>query len=178
MKAAIRENVGSTLRCSIGLAPNRFLAKVGTALQKLDGLVVIQSLELPMVLYGLGLRDLPGIGKRMLKRLHQNGIFWVEQLCALSKVQMHYLWQGIIGERFWHWLRGDDIYEPKTEMKSFSHSHRLPPDLRTEDGVQAVAKKLVPKAAMRLRMMKYWSGGFYPFQLNSMIGQLGQQKAE
>ena len=47
MKKAIRHRVGNFLRCSIGIAPNRLLAKVGTNLQKPDGLVVIESGELP-----------------------------------------------------------------------------------------------------------------------------------
>jgi DNA polymerase-4 len=159
IKRAIQEKVGGTLRCSVGLAPNRFLAKVAGDMQKPDGLVVIQPSDLPQILYGLQLNDLPGIGSRMYKRLQQAGISTVEQLCALSKIQMKKIWNGIIGERFWHWLAGDDIVEPATQRRTVGHSHVLPPDLRTEEGAYAVAQKLVHKAAMRLRKMSYWAGG-------------------
>ncbi len=163
MKAALREQVGSTLRCSIGLAPNRFLAKVATDMQKPDGLVVIQPADLPRVLYALQLQDLPGIGARMLKRLHKHSIYSIEQLCALSKIEIMKIWNGIIGERFWHWLRGDDLPDPETQRRTVGHSHVLPPELRNKEGAHAVAKKLVHKAATRLRKMKYWAGGFSVF---------------
>ncbi|MDZ7292696.1 MAG: DUF4113 domain-containing protein [candidate division KSB1 bacterium] len=163
MKCTIREQVGSTLRCSIGLAPNRFLAKVASDMQKPDGLVVIRAADLPQILYSLQLTDFPGVGPRMHKRLQAHGIRTVEQLCALSKMQMNKIWHGIVGERFWHWLRGDDIAEPATHKGTVGHSHVLPPDLRTEEGAYAVAQKLVQKAAIRLRKMGYYAGGLVVF---------------
>lgn len=163
MKAAIRERVGSTLRCSIGLAPNRFLAKVATDMQKPDGLVVIQALDLPQILYKLELQDFPGIGRRMLKRLHQHAIYTSEQLCRLSKTQMIKIWNGIVGERFWHWLRGDDLPDVETHRRTIGHSHVLPPALRHREGANAVAKKLLHKAAARLRKMNYWAGSISVF---------------
>ena len=50
MKRALREQVGECLTCSIGLAPNVFLGKVGSDLQKPDGLTVITKDNLPDVL--------------------------------------------------------------------------------------------------------------------------------
>jgi len=158
IKAAIREKVGKTLRCSIGIAPNRFLAKVGSDMQKPNGLVVIRASELPGILYRLQLNDLPGVGYRMHKRLLQADIHTVEQICALSKQEMNKLWNGIIGERLWHWLRGDDLAELPTLRRTVGHSHVLPPELRTEESAYAVAQKLVHKAVARLRKMNYWAG--------------------
>jgi len=158
IKKTIREKVGKTLRCSIGIAPNRFLAKVGSDMQKPDGLVVIRAGELPQILYRLQLNDLPGVGYRMHKRLLQSGIHTVEQLCGLSKAEMNKLWNGIIGEMLWHWLRGDDLAEPATQRATVGHSHVLPPELRTPQGAYAVAQKLVHKAVARLRRMNYWAG--------------------
>lgn len=159
IKQAIRDKVGKTLRCSIGLAPNRFLAKVASDMQKPDGLVVIRSSDLPQILYSLKLEDFPGVGPRMHKRLLLHGIQTVEQLCALPKAHVRKVWEGIVGERFWHWLRGDDLVEPPTQKGTVGHSHILPPELRTPDNAYAVAQKLVQKAAMRLRKMNYYAGG-------------------
>ncbi len=159
IKQAIRDKVGKTLRCSIGLAPNRFLAKVGSDMQKPDGLVVIQTADLPQILHSLKLEDFPGVGPRMHKRLLLHGIQTVEQLCALPKAHLRKVWEGIVGERFWHWLRGDDLVEPPTQKGTVGHSHILPPELRTPDNAYAVAQKLVQKAAMRLRKMNYYAGG-------------------
>ena len=84
VKAAIRRAVGEHVRCSIGLAPNRTLAKIAADMQKPDGLTVIRTAELPARLFPLALRDLPGIGPRMERRLLSHGITTVEQFCRLS----------------------------------------------------------------------------------------------
>ena len=60
MKEQIAKDVGPYIKASIGLAPNSFLAKVGTELQKPNGLVVLD--DLPGPLFDLKLTDLPGIG--------------------------------------------------------------------------------------------------------------------
>jgi len=160
IKRTIRERVGSTLRCSIGLAPNRFLAKVGSDMQKPDGLTVIRLSQLPANLYSLKPAALPGIGPRMNRRLEQRGIFTMEQLCALSEVQMRSLWGSVVGKRFWHWLRGEDSEEVSIEpQKSVGHQHVLPPDLRTMQGANGVGQKLLHKAAVRLRRLRMWAGG-------------------
>jgi DNA polymerase-4 len=64
VKRALREQVGECLTCSIGIAPNVFLGKVGSDLQKPDGLVVITKADLPDILLGLQLQDIYGIGPR------------------------------------------------------------------------------------------------------------------
>jgi DNA polymerase IV len=158
IKASIRENVGSALRCSIGLAPNRYLAKVASDMQKPDGLVALTLDQLPSALNGLTLRDLPGVGARMEKRLHSQGIRTMPQLLALDREQLNRVWGSINGEKLWHWLRGEDFQEAELDhQKSISQSHVLPPELRTEDGCYAVAHKLLHKAAMRLRTARLWA---------------------
>jgi len=157
VKASIR-NVGSTLRCSIGLAPNRYLAKIASDMQKPDGLVALTPDRLPSALTQLTLRDLPGVGARMEKRLHEQGIQTMSQLLALDREQLNRVWGSINGEKLWHWLRGEDFQDAELEhQKSISQSHVLPPELRTEDGCCAVAHKLLHKAAMRLRTARLWT---------------------
>jgi DNA polymerase IV len=55
VKRALRDQVGESLTCSIGIAPNVFLGKVGSDMQKLNGLVIITKDSLPDVLLGLEL---------------------------------------------------------------------------------------------------------------------------
>src|SRR5271170_5339908 len=85
VKDSIRERVGSTLRCSVGLAPNRYLAKIASDMEKPDGLVALTPDILKKALSGLVLRDLPGVGARMERRLHECGIRTMEQLLALDR---------------------------------------------------------------------------------------------
>jgi DNA polymerase-4 len=158
VKAAVRRKAGSTLRCSIGLATNRYLSKVASDMEKPDGLVALTPDVLRDALMALTPRDLPGIGARMEKRLEQQGILTMEKLLALDREQLHTVWGGIGGEKLWHWLRGEDFGNAELEhQKSIGHSHVLPPDLRTPEGAYAVANKLLHKAAIRLRRARLWA---------------------
>src|ERR1700728_3568421 len=159
VKARIRERVGPMLRSSVGLATNRYLAKIASDMEKPDGLVALPLYILPEALAQLTLRDLPGIGARTEKRLNEKGIHTMPQLLALNCEQAGELWGSVWGERLWHWLRGEDFDMSETEHnKSISHSHVLSPDMRTPEKAWAVAHKLLHKAAMRLRSGGLWAG--------------------
>ena len=158
VKSKIRDTVGSTLRCSVGLAQNRYLSKVASDMEKPDGLVALTPDILEAALLTLTPRDLPGVGPRMEKRLHAAGIRTMKQLWALDREQMSDLWGGMGGEKLWHWLRGQDFHDEELEhAKSIGHSHVLAPELRTRDGAYAVVCKLLHKAAMRLRTANLWA---------------------
>jgi DNA polymerase-4 len=163
VKQSIRDNVGKTLRCSIGLAPNRYLAKVASDMQKPDGLVMLLPSMLPQALEKLVLRDLPGVGARTEKRLNAKGIHTMQQLIALDREGVHTLWGSVWGDRIYYWLRGVEFdgeagVGDEEIQKTLGHSHVLPPDLRHEAGAWAVAHKLLHKAAMRLRSEQLWCG--------------------
>lgn len=157
VKQAIVDQVGPCLRCSIGLAPNAFLGKIASDMQKPDGLVVLTPNDLPHKLYPLELMDLSGIGPRMLKRLNGQNIFTVQQLCALPKDQLRAVWGSVIGEHWWHWLRGETTYRRPTHRSSLGHSHVLPPQFRTVAGAKQVLIRLIHRAARRLRQEGYWA---------------------
>jgi DNA polymerase-4 len=159
IKEQLRERAGECLTASIGIAPNKFLAKVGTELQKPNGLVVIQQQDLPRRLYELKLTDFPGINKRMAARLNGAGIFTTEQMCAASKQEMLSAFGSIVGERWWYMLRGFDISWDNREQQTLGHSHILPPDLRNEKGCREVLQRLLQKAAARLRSHNLWACG-------------------
>jgi len=163
IKQAIKNDVGETLRCSIGMAPNRYLAKIASDMQKPDGLIGLLPSQLPRAIAHLELRDLPGVGARTEVRLQEKGITTMEQLLALDRAGMHALWNSVWGDRMYHWLRGavtgDDGATVASDIqKSLGHSHVLAPEHRTPEGSWAVAHKLLHKAAMRLRMERFHAG--------------------
>jgi len=159
IKKKIAADVGTELRCSIGIAPNPFLAKTASDMQKPDGLVVIEHQDLPHCLYHLELRDFGGIGRNMEKRLHQHGIRTVKSFCEASKETLRQVWGGVGGERMYHALRGEFVYRAPTNKSSVGHSHVMPPEERNEAAAFAVLSRLLQKAAMRLRKMSYCAGG-------------------
>ena len=160
IKQSIYKNVGEAIRCSIGMAPNRYLAKVASDMQKPDGLIGLLPSQLPRAIAHLPLRELPGVGARTEARLNKKGITTMEQLLALDRNGMHKLWDSVWGDRLYHWLRGIDVGDdgaPSTSdiQKTLGHSHVIAPEFRTITGAWAVAHKLLHKAAMRLRMEKF-----------------------
>ena len=169
VKTAIREKVGVMLRSSVGIATNRYLAKVASDMEKPDGLVALPLDILPQALRQLTLRDLPGIGARTEERLNGQGIRTMDDLLALDCEKAGALWGSVWGERLWHWLRGQDFDIAETEhLKSLSHQHVLAPEMRTPEKAWAVAHKLLHKAAMRLR-----AGGLWASSIGLAIGFAG-----
>ncbi|QDA57778.1 DNA polymerase Y family protein [Thermomonas aquatica] len=160
IKRALRDTgFSDSLTCSIGIAPNKFLAKTASDMNKPDGLTVIEQADLPHALHGLELRDLCGIGPSMEARLQRAGIGTVERLCAASRDQLRRAWGSIEGERFWLQLRGFELPERETQRASVGHSHVLGPELRDAAGMRSVLFKLLAKAAMRLRDEALLAGG-------------------
>src|SRR5271168_3367354 len=165
IKESIYKNVGVALRCSIGMAPNRYLAKIASDMQKPDGLIGLLPSQLPRAIAHLELRDLPGVGARTEARLNTKGIITMEQLLALDRNDMRRLFDSVWGDRMYHWLRGaqtedatgNNVAQAEVQ-KSLGHSHVLAPEHRSPEGSWAVAHKLLHKAAMRLRMEHFYTG--------------------
>jgi DNA polymerase-4 len=155
LKEGLRRRVGEQVRCSIGVAANQYLAKVATELQKPDGLVLLRSEDLPKPLFSLGLRDLPGVGGSMELRLRHAGVWDIPSLWRLQPRQMRMLWHSVWGERLWYLLRGFECAAEETRRSSVGHSHVLAPELRDPARAREVARRLMLKAASRLRRLEY-----------------------
>ncbi len=165
IKQSIYKNVGEALRCSIGMAPNRYLAKIASDMQKPDGLIGLLPSQLPRAIAHLELRDLPGVGARTEARLNGKGITTMQQLLELDRAGMRRLFDSVWGDRMYHWLRGERTEDGDGNnlaqadvQKSLGHSHVLAPEHRSPEGSWAIAHKLLHKAAMRLRMEKFYTG--------------------
>jgi DNA polymerase-4 len=155
-------SVGSQLCCSIGISTNKLLSKVGSDMQKPNGLTVILKEDIPKKLLTLELRDFPGIGARMEERLHKHNVFTVQDLYNQDEKNMKSIWGGIVGERYYHWIRGTDLEETtQGKTKSINRSHVLEPSLRNAQGAYGIAQKLLHKAGLAMRRDNYWAQGMY-----------------
>ena len=154
---AIRYEVGEWLSCSVGLAPNAFLAKVASDFQKPRGLSVICPDDIPHKMYRMALTDWPGIARRMEARFHSHGVTTTEGMYALSMEQMAAVFGGVVGERWWRAIRGESVWLPPVRRRQVGHSNVLAPEFRSRWGAWQIGCRLLEKAAERLREEGYAS---------------------
>lgn len=159
IKARVRREISPVLTSSIGIAPNWFLAKLASDMQKPDGLTVLDDADIPQRLLALPIDAFLGVGPRMGEHLRAAGIDTVARLYAASRARLRGIWGGVEGERIHGRLRGRDIPGPEPQRKSIGHSHVLPPALRSPARAHAVLHRLLQKAAMRLRHAGCYAAG-------------------
>ena len=155
-----RTLVREGLTCSIGIAPNKLLAKLGSRLKKPDGLVVIPKEEVEGLLKDLPVGKLHGIGPRLEESLNSIGIFTCGQL---GKMPVPFLKErfGAIGETLHEMGLGlDDSpvvpFDEEEDAKSLSHSVTLEEDTSDPLLIRKVLLQLSEKVSRRMR-----KEGFY-----------------
>ncbi len=90
IKQAVRDATG--LSCSICVAPNKLLAKIGSELDKPDGLTLLTHADVPVRIWPLSVRKVNGIGPKATERLAALGIATVGELAAAEPglLQTHF----------------------------------------------------------------------------------------
>lgn len=101
IKKDINEKAGDYLKCSIGIAPNSFLAKVASDIQKPNGLIIINPENIDIVLGRLKITDLAGIGEGMKTRLEKGGIKTALQMRHASPENLRAILKSVVGF-YWH----------------------------------------------------------------------------
>lgn len=158
IRKGLLRNLGECVRCSIGIAPNQFLAKLASDMQKPDGLTVIEGHELPGRILPLALRDLPGVGPNMERRLNDAGIGTIAALWDLKPDEARRIWGSKEGPAFLQRMRGIGDYEQSNAHRSISHEHVLPPQFRDRESARLIARRLGVKGGARLRRMGFVAG--------------------
>ncbi len=163
IKETIYREVGTELRCSIGIAPNVFLSKTASDMQKPDGLVILDKQDVPAKLFErkMELRDLCGIGAKMFQRLQKAGIFTLRDLYDADQAKLRKVWGGIEGDRMYARIRGEEVRTRETHKSVVGHSHVLSPEFRSHEGAYSVLQKLIQKAATRLRTYEHLAAALY-----------------
>jgi DNA polymerase-4 len=171
IKLAIKQDVGDYITCSIGIAPTKYLAKIAAEMEKPDGLTVITAENIPSKLLKLSLRYIPGVGYRVLKRLHSAGIDTVEKLYGCSSGHLQTIWGSIYGKKCWYLLRGYQLAENVVKNQVIGHSRILGPEVRKISAARNVAAELAIKAAKRLREKELYATyiGLYLKTFNKVV---------
>lgn len=150
IKQAIREEI--KLVASVGVAPNKFLAKIASDLRKPDGFVVVEPEKIHEFLDPLPVERLWGVGKQGSKLFQQLGIGTIGQLrqWPMDVLQGRL---GSNGEHLWRLAQGMDERSvvPEREAKSISHETTFEHDLVDPETLRSWLLELTEQVGWRLR---------------------------
>lgn len=154
IQTRIQSEIGEWLKSSVGIAPNRLLAKLASDMKKPNGLTILYLQTLDEQLSELELEDICGIGRKTHRRLMRVGIHSIldlkhaqpELLLRVLGKYGYFLWSGLNGTEYERVNR----YE-KHLPKSIGHSYCVPNHVNEAGHVELVARRLLERAAKRLR---------------------------
>ncbi len=126
IKQRLRDEIGCAMRCNVGIATNRFLAKTAAGLHKPDGLDIITHENLREVMGTLQLTDLTGIAKHNEHRLNTIGIYTPLEFLDADPVALHSMvFKSICGEQWHQRLRGWEVDDVTHDLKTAGRQYVL-----------------------------------------------------
>ncbi|MBE6107343.1 MAG: DNA polymerase IV [Erysipelotrichaceae bacterium] len=141
------------LKCSIGVAPNKFLAKMASDMRKPMGITILRKSEVRKKLWPLSVSDMVGIGKKTAKALNTLGI---ETIGDLAEYPQHEILHKILGKNTTSVIQrcygiASDEITMNSDAKSMSQSTTFLEDLTDYDEIRAYFKKLAVQLSQRLK---------------------------
>jgi DNA polymerase IV len=162
IKQRLRDEVGPWMKCNIGIAPNRFLAKTAASLHKPDGLDVITAKNLRRTLSALELTDLTGIAERNQARLNVAGIYTPLQfLDASPDILMRKVFRSVCGEDWHKRLRGWEVDDAEISTKTVGRQFVMDEWRPSEETLRSRLSHLCETTAMKLRYNELAAKGIY-----------------
>lgn len=142
------------LPCSIGIAPNKFLAKMASDMKKPLGITVLRKRDVDKILWPLAANEMHGVGKKTAAKLSTIGIQTIGDLAIGNEVQLKKL-LGINGIRLKERANGFDERpvdpESVAEFKSIGNSTTLPKDVANQKSLFTVLEALAETVSVRLK---------------------------
>ena len=150
IKREIRDEL--QLMASVGVAPNKYLAKIASDLDKPDGFVVVDENNIQAFLDPLPVSRIWGVGRVSNQVLQRLGIRTIAQLRAASLDLLRDKF-GNMGDHLWHLARGidDRPVVPDHEAKSISHETTFATDIADAEILRGCLLQLTEQVARRLR---------------------------
>src|SRR3989344_4965479 len=155
IKADLRAEVGDWVRCSIGIASGKILAKLASELKKPDGLVVLEDKDIARTLAKVPLTDLCGIAHRSAAHMRAVGITTFAELASYPTGALKKEF-GVRGVELQAIARGQDYapvipYNQVPPRKSIGHAYTLPFNSTDPKKVLGVLMRLCEQVARRAR---------------------------
>jgi len=162
IKKRFLQEIGDWIFCNVGIATNRFLAKLASSLHKPDGLDVINHKNLKNVYSSVGLVDLHGINVKYEARLNAVGIFSpLDFLQAPDNFLRKQVFKSIVGHYWYLRLRGWEVDDFKSERKSFGQEYSLGEKTDEAEKLTALIMMLTEKMGRRLRDSDQTASGIH-----------------
>ncbi len=150
----IKTEIAETLNlvASVGVAPNKFLAKIASDLDKPDGFLVVDPDHVQEFLDPLPVSRLWGVGKVSQKTLHKRDVHTIGTLRQLSQAELQKLF-GKVGTHLWRLAHGIDnrAVVPDSEAKSISHETTFDVDITDRETLRSWLLELTEQVGQRLR---------------------------
>ena len=161
IKQRIKSEIGSWLTVSIGIAPNRYLAKIAAGLHKPDGLDEINKDNFLDIYSKLKLTDLTGIKEANAARLNGMGIYSVLDFYMASVWRLSAAFHSITG-LYWHSrLSGYEVDDVEFGRRSYGNSVALGKNLSKIAELSTILARLTEKMCSRLRSAGYYASGIH-----------------
>lgn len=159
IKQRVKEEIGEWVTVSIGIATNKYLAKVASGLQKPDGLRWITKENIISVLENMKLEDLCGIKEGNAKKLRRSNIFSPLSMLYTDSDTLKRGFHSIVGRHWWlriHGWEDGGMYKAfgagEGEQKSFGQSYVMSASYTQKDtAVWQILSQLTMKMGKRLR---------------------------
>lgn len=143
------------LPCSIGIAPNKFLAKIASDIKKPLGITILRKREVPEKLWPLKIEDVVGIGKKTAPKLHDIGIKTIGDIAKFNNIE---LLKKTVGVAMTEYLinRSNGIdnssveYENLNDVSSISNSHTFDFDQYDVKTIKSTLKILTNSVSHRM----------------------------
>ncbi|MCL4384297.1 hypothetical protein M1116_02495 [Patescibacteria group bacterium] len=161
IKNRIKQEIGDWLTVSVGIGPNRFLAKLAAGLKKPDGLEEINCQNYSDVYRHLTLMDITGIKKANTARLNSVGVYTVLDFYRAPVSALRSAFHSINGYYWYLRLRGWEIDDVDFGRKSFGNMYSLPETKTTPEELSPILHKLVEKSSERMRSAGYFARGVH-----------------
>ncbi len=173
IKRELRAALGPQITCSIGIAPNKMLAKLVSGFHKPDGITQVTPAEIPALLQQIALSDICGIGPRVERRLQRLGVYTVEQLGRIPREVLVREF-GVLGHVYWLWGQGIDLtpvtpYHQQAEEKSMGHGLTLPEAVDNRQQFDGILLRVCERIGRRLR-----GRGFLGASVHLSVGYDGE----
>lgn len=141
------------LPCSIGIAPNKFLAKMASDMKKPMGITILRKRELAAILWPMAVGEMHGVGSKTAEKLKTINITTIGELAHGNDYQLKHL-LGINGERLKKRANGEDNRpvnpDSVSEFKSIGNSTTLPKDTDDERLIEKTIEKLAMSVSARM----------------------------